>query len=560
MILNYPPPTIINLHQTFASTAEREKSRLSSINEYLQNGKLVKDEDLVLVVDGQDTWFQLPSDVLIRQYQNVIADANKRLLEKYGLDGGNQQKFNQTIVFGAEKRCEGEDLSCKHVPESMLPRDIYGKETGKEIATTPARFLDAGMMMGPAKDLRTLFEVAVRNFEEKNSQSATAQSVLSTMFGEQQLARNAVLDSSKPAHTKLFSWFGGRLATTAEEDEGAAEANVTLQDGRQYEFAIGIDYTHTLFQPFIYAAADELVPLQHTDTTNLTAYARPDTPTPPLSLPAALQQSKPPFWTPDVTKHNPNDKPSFIQPLQIQKDLDNVKPRTTTWKEVPLIQNTYTGAIPAIFHLNLLEKPTIASRDPRYPDARAHAAPTANLTWSDLWYAGYERALLRQYLRSPQSPIGYHSAAVGGDQMWDQRGGRGGVWTVQKGMWMAWGEVDGVCGRLDQLKLIFTDGKGVWLHEKEDQRKVEEDRRKEEGEVRKKAEEETKKEKERVKKMKGGKDKEVAKAKAEKERLKKVKEEEKKKLKEEEEKKKKEQGNQVRRRRRGQLSQMTHDE
>jgi predicted nuclease with TOPRIM domain len=30
---------------------------------------------------------------------------------------------------------------------------------------------------------------------------------------------------------------------------------------------------------------------------------------------------------------------------------------------------------------------------------------------------------------------------------------------------LPWGEVDGVCGTLPQLKEVFQDGKGVWLHE-----------------------------------------------------------------------------------------------
>jgi hypothetical protein len=75
--------------------------------------------------------------------------------------------------------------------------------------------------------------------------------------------------------------------------------------------------------------------------------------------------------------------------------------------------------------------------------------------------------MLRNYFRAPQSPNGYHNHLVGGDRYWDNRGGRGGIWTEAEQIWYPWGEVDGVCGTLPQLKQIFQDGKGVWLHEME---------------------------------------------------------------------------------------------
>jgi hypothetical protein len=114
----------------------------------------------------------------------------------------------------------------------------------------------------------------------------------------------------------------------------------------------------------------------------------------------------------------------------------------------------------------------------------------------------------------PQSPIGFHFAAVGGDQMWDQRGGRGGVWTEKEDLWLPWGEVDGVCGTLEQLKRVFTDGKGVWLHEHEkdaEEKRLEAEKelrekiaeaQKHEEEERKKQEEESRKKKEQQEKKK----------------------------------------------------------
>ncbi|KAF2465535.1 uncharacterized protein BDR25DRAFT_346072 [Lindgomyces ingoldianus] len=541
MLLNYPPPTIINIFESFADLAEREMARLTSILDYLKDTKLVNDEDLVLIVDGHDTWFQLPSEVMIRQYQNVLSDGNKRLLEKYGmLKGTKVQRFNQTIVFGAEKICEGEDLACRYAPESMLPHNIYGRGTGKEAVLTPARYLNSGTVMGPAKDLRTLYAAAVAKFKDRNSQSGTAQSVIATIFGEQQLARENERKSSKTTSFKFLDWFSG--AEGESTPEVPENATTILQDGQRYEFSIGLDYTHSLFQPLIYTAEDELLALPHDNSTDLSAYHHTYTPTPPLSIPSALQQSVPPFYTPDLSTHNPspNEKPAFIEPLQYQKDIDQLKPPNTPWASLPLIQNTYTGAISPILHLNLpapsstlrlkkhrrnaLPALTKKSASPRIPDPRAHQIPRANITWTHLWYSGYERALLRKYFRTPQSPIGFHNALVGGDRLWDQRGGRGGVWTARQEIWLPWGEVDGVCGTVAKLNEIFSDGKGVWLHEKEEGGGVGE-RVKQEEELKKKIEEMKEKEEEKKKKVE------------EEEKKKKVEEEEEDKKKEEQRKK-----------------------
>ncbi|KAF2690128.1 hypothetical protein K458DRAFT_412951 [Lentithecium fluviatile CBS 122367] len=438
MILNYPPPTIINFYDQLDTLAEGGKAHLEGILNYLKDGKMVNEEDLVLIVDGRDTWFQLPSDVFIRQYQNVLEDANKRLASRY------RSNFTQTIVFGALKTCEGEDLACKYFPQSMLPGDIYGKGTGKVVENTPASYLNADMVMGPVGDLRALYEAAIKVFEEKKSQQATVQSVMATLFGEQQMARQA---QRKRVMKRIF--------------------NETVKGGRQHEFKIGLDYTHTLFQPLTHCATGELVPLIHDNSTDLSHSHHHGTPTPPLIIPSALQQAKLPFWTPDFAAHNPspNEKPAYIDKLEINIQLDSLKPRNTTWEQIKLIQNTYTGAIPATFHVN--NRP--ASQIFHHSKRATHKRPsTKDISWKSLWYAGYERALLRKYFRNPQSPVGYHTAAIGGDRLWDLRGGRGGVWTEKEGLWLPWGEVDGVCGSVRQMRRVFGDERGVWLHELDD--------------------------------------------------------------------------------------------
>jgi hypothetical protein len=473
MMLNYPPPTILNLYDKFDDVVDAEQARLEGVLRYLRNTKMVKDEDLVLLVDGRDTWFQLPSDVLIRQYHHVLQDGNKRLANKFG---GNH---TQTIVFGAVKACEGDDPMCRYFPWTMLPQNLYGKETGKEVQRTPARYLNSEVVIGPAKDLRVLYEAAVKMFEEEKSQQATTQSVMATIFGEQEMMRQAQRKkTSKVVPSKWLDYFDG-LAAEVSPEEHERYLNAT-QQGYRFEFKIGLDYTHTLFQPLLHCTADELVPLVHDNLTDLSRFHHLNTPTPPLTIPVALQQARLPFWTPNFHAHNPspNEKSAYIDKLEYNDQLDRLKPRDTTWEQIKLVQNTYTGAVPAIFHANN-RSPSQLSRIKRKISKR----PSAGITWKSLWYFTYERALLRKYFRSPQSPVGYHTAAIGGDRLWDTRGGRGGVWTEKEALWLPWGEVDGVCGNVRQIKNVFADGKGVWLHELDDG-KGEEQREREEQELR----------------------------------------------------------------------------
>ncbi|KAF2204541.1 hypothetical protein GQ43DRAFT_460691 [Delitschia confertaspora ATCC 74209] len=449
MLMNYPPVTVVGFQDESKSQEEIERKKMEEILGYLTNTKLVNDEDLVLIADGEKVWFQLPSDVMIKQYQGVLADANKRLLDRYGYEKGTkQQTFNQTVVFGAEKVCRGGLVACSFMPESMLPRNIYGIGTGKEAETTPAKHLNAGTIMGPAKDLRVLFEAAISRVKEGTTSASDAQTVFATMFAEQHMARETTRRTAANSSFKI--WLDAQLGRTPL----AQTANLPLQRGRTYEFSIGLDYAHILFQPCNLTAAGELKLIAHNSSIDLSTYHHPHTPTPPLALPEALETATPPFYTPDLseTAHRPDGNPTYIEALELKEGLDELPPADTPWTDIKLVMNTYTGAVPALLHIS-----------PR---------TDSNLTFPLLWFHPHARALLRRNLRTVQSATGFHAAAVGGDRFWDERGGRGGVWTAREGSWYAWGDEDGVCGDSQNMEEVFGDGRGRWRAERLGRRAV----------------------------------------------------------------------------------------
>lgn len=456
MLLNYPPPTAVTIGRSFVRPGRRERQTLVEIHEYLHNEKLVHDKDLLLIVDGQDTWFQLPSDAIIKQYEAVMEIANARLLKKYGVDESKRQKFNQTIIFGADKVCEGDATACNASPESILPYDIYGAvDETTEAKDLPARYLNAKAVMGPAEDLRVLFDAALKRSEQDTSEKQTMQSILSAIFGDQQLGRDAALAESRSTAWRLREWVGTPSKDHASAKRRLDSANTTILNDRRREYSIGLDYTHTLFQPLLHTHMNEIIPLRHGNLSALAKFRHPKTLTPQLKLPSPLLSSKLPFWSPNLFLHNPSPEtnlPAYIDRLEYDSDLDRLPDRHTPWSRVSLIQNTYTGAIPALIL--------------RVPEAVDHTE--AKISFNHLWFAPWRRALLRQYFRTRQSPNGYHNSAVGGDRFWDQRGGRGGIWTSKEQTWLPWGEVDGVCGTLEHMRQVFHDERGVWMHELEE--------------------------------------------------------------------------------------------
>lgn len=487
MLLNYPPPTVVKLYRDYENTVQWERETLLETQEYLNNEKFVHDEDIVLIADGETSWFQLPTDVIIKQYAMILKEANSRLFKKYGVDKNGYQKYNQSIIFGASKHCEGDEMACRFAPPSIIPAEVYETDRESSAADMPAKYLDSKTIMGPAKDLRKLYKAALIKFDNKHNEEQNVQSIFATMFAEQQLNRDAEETHAKPIAAKVKDLFSAKTPRATIERE-LKKANMTTSSHPQNEFSIGLDYTHSLFQPLAYCKEHELIPLLHDNSTDLTKIRPPNSWSQYLSLPAALGTANPPFWRLDFKKNNPspNEKPAYIKNLNFDSKLDELPKRKTSWNRVPLIQNTYTGAVPAI----IINDPFAFSSKPD-----SHRRPVANITWYDMWYSPFKRALLRRYFRTPQSPFGYHNSLVGGDRTWDVRGGRGGVWTAGTSAWHPWGEVDGVCGSLNQLKEVFHDDRGVWLHEKESMN--EETRLADEKDLRKKLAEEIAKDKER---------------------------------------------------------------
>ncbi|KAF2812463.1 uncharacterized protein BDZ99DRAFT_439610, partial [Mytilinidion resinicola] len=348
MIMDYPAPTIINFGEQFKNITELERAKVKNILNYLSDRKNVRDDDLVMIVDGQDVYFQLPSEVLVKQYQNILAEANRRLKDKYGViypkDGAARAMYNQTVVWGADKLCwaeQGNATACPTVPESPLPTNTYGLETDDTELLSRAKYLNAGTVIGPAKDLRAIFASTLPKMVEVNGTEPTAQYIFSTLFSEQETAREEALKAAKTVSGAWRGWLSSKNRPPTDKNTTAPP---------RLEFSMGLDYAHLLFQPTTSTAPKELVSLPHSEMQTLHHVY---TPTPPLTLPDALLDLPPPYHTLDPSKDpSPNPLPYLIKPLVHDDKLDNLPAANKPWVEIQLWTNTYTGAVPALLHLN----------------------------------------------------------------------------------------------------------------------------------------------------------------------------------------------------------------
>ena len=464
-LLNYPSPTLINYGKVFDESKWGKGShtgKIRGVYEFLSDDKKVKDDDLVLIIDGYDVWFQLPPQILIERYYTLISEANERLRRRYGMivheksrgSGETEmiQKYSQKVLFAADKICwpnSAQDPACAAVPYSTLPKNIYGPETDNDPQSflMRPRYLNSGTVIGPVAQVRKLYDYAVKKAEEEGRGTIGDQYVFAEILGEQEYQREVQRKSSQGTGGRWLDWLSDALGTS--ESPLAANTtinNMTAMPGQNYEFAIGLDYESQLFQTMTHSIDDvEYITYNDSALVSHIQETYPSLSSRPLSLPVDVQRAEPPFSYAAPGNRNDETKDSILLPFS--PNLDNIK-EEPTWYEVPLATNVITSSTPTMLHFNGDTKHLLAD------------------WWPLMWYFSSSRVLLRRYMRSTKGAAAAREAAEGGLNWWDTRGGRGGVWT-DKNLWMGWKEV---CKRTEDA--VFADGRGVWGKEEGDGRIV----------------------------------------------------------------------------------------
>ena len=279
-LLGYPPPTIIAWNQKSSEKQGAHLIKILRVLEWLKNLPPDRDNDLVMVMNGYDTWFQLPKNVLLERYSRIKDEANRQLRRRMGR-AAKTEGIKQSILFAAEKRCypnQVHTLACWPLPPSPLYKDMWEGNTDHPIGSFPTpfaatrqRFLKSALIVGPASDVRALFERAAQKAQDigtardgddngsgssKNVYNHDEQAIFNMIFGEQEYQREVMrlrhMSWIRNPMSKMQQLLGKHPSDTDELLEGHPVGNildppwshveVPHMPGKPLEFGIFLDY------------------------------------------------------------------------------------------------------------------------------------------------------------------------------------------------------------------------------------------------------------------------------------------------------------------------------
>ncbi|KAJ5861769.1 uncharacterized protein N7529_009079 [Penicillium soppii] len=449
MILGYPPPTLIGYGEDSpgATEAERMVDRITRARNYLRDSKTVHDRDFVLMVDGLDTYFQLPPQVLVERFQSIIRANNRKLRKKFGVvnvEGQKPgapleriQKYSQRVVFGASKICFPgllDDPGCASVPESSLPPDVYGWKTDNypDGSFNRPRWLNPGAVIGQAADLRLIYDEVLRQVGQRSNKAGDYKA-LTEMYGRQEVIR----ELERRRTVSVFKdWIYQMVGIS--DASNITGISLRLETGHRYEYGIGVDFESQLFFNQIMSRKD----VEWVNFSNITKMSM-------LQMQHGVPREHRLLLPQDIAAlPNPFNQSRFAKESTLRPvwnaTLDKLpNPYEHSWHNVPLMTNPHSASVPVLAHLN--------------GDAKLR-----NTWWENMWFFPWGRALLRKYVRGAHGFDTAQSSLLGGQDWLEVRGGRGGIWT-DKEIWVTMHEV---CN--GQERDLFDDGLGLWAKENDD--------------------------------------------------------------------------------------------
>ncbi|KAL9104600.1 MAG: hypothetical protein Q9163_000465 [Psora crenata] len=440
VVLNYPPPILVNWGATETDNVfAMHMGKIGKVLAYLEHFSKEQEDDLVLMVDGYDIWFQLPPEVLIKRYHEVIDAQNDRIKSAFAPKVIKDNDLRQTILFGPDKVCwpdePGGRPACWAVPQSTLPKYAFGPYDDTDVASAKQvpyqarpRWLNSGSIMGPVKDVRPLFEaVAARVRDHYHGDSD--QYYFATLWGFQEYARLQYASNA-----------------TIPTDVTQPDLEKEVGNSPKIEFHVSLDYESSIFQPVGYydpyltwvrydgsiqAGRPNYSPIPHLDV---------------FELEGDIKVARPPLAAMEpLGEHRLNDldKAKF-------NNTDNT--RLKRWPEIPLFTNIITKHVPPLLHF-MMEKPYRIK------------------WWDRMWYAPFARELFLASATAVGIPIftkplngrmfANADVPVIEHEAESTQGRRDGAWS-DKGEWLPWNIL---CEAHDEYVFGADQGPAVHNHD-----------------------------------------------------------------------------------------------
>lgn len=363
-ILGYPTPVLINYGAAEdADPYVQHLAKVEGLLKYLEHQENANPdtEDLVLIIDGYDVWFQLRPDVLIKRYYESNKQANKRLVEKYGEHIVKKYNMKQSVIFGPDKLCWPIDYSrpaCWAVDPGNLDSYAFGPQTSsKHEELTHPRWLNSGTIMGTTQELIDVFRATLHDIQT-NYVTNSDQYYFAEIFGRQEYARL----SRKPEllEERKKETYG---VTVEPKFDNGTRAEPDYTGVNRTEYFIGIDVKSELFQTL--AFWKQFLTWSRGRDSWVPPFERRD------MLPYSVTNSS------VYDTRLAGDIVSSQKPFSIFKDSEKEEEKGivgTRWSDVELLRNTVSRLNPVIIHF---------TGEKRFRE----------VWWSKLWFQSRAEAL-----------------------------------------------------------------------------------------------------------------------------------------------------------------------
>lgn len=364
-ILGYPTPTLLSM-------GEGGIAKMQEAREWLNDRPKAEDMDVVMLVDGSHTWFQLPVQVLLQRFKKITSKHLDRTEAQLGKRAVRGAGIHQDIIFSAQKQChDTRDIAldfetmCWAVPESSERADMYGDETDHDIQETSSshfrpRWLDTGVITGRVGAVRKVFNDAQKLSKSVNYKSDTL--LFGKLFGDQSYYRQVITHAYRTTMQKVL---GTGKADVFEQmlRHPELKAPPPLPPGRKIpDYGIGVDYSLEIMH---FARGSEWDG----------RFLRHSTPDDLRFQQIEMGVHVDPFR---VDWPLPREVSSAPLPFTFYSKTFDADPDTVLkgWHDLPLYTNVFTGNVPVTMYLN---------------DAN-NGLQTA--FWHEMWYHRYMREML----------------------------------------------------------------------------------------------------------------------------------------------------------------------
>lgn len=332
LALGYPSPVIINWGVNYRDISHwrlgKNLPKIIGFVNYLDSvmhpnataEEKLEEDDIVLMVDAYDVWFQLPAQVLLSRYHEINKRANERLRRQWKRKN-KPMPMKQTIVAASQKRCYpadperfGVDLRCDLWPETPLREDLYGPETEKNTTfwrNNRPRWINGGMYIGPAGDMRRMFRRAKQKIEAMVGEAfpvRSEQGMIGDLLGAQEVWREL-------------------------QRHNHVSDDVDDFVGDNFEFHVGLDYAQEISaQTF----ATEISPENNLFDGDFVVLSDQE---------SIEMNSEVRGISPVRMEGTPDDLKSVQSPL-----VEDGK--TVDWSDMPLYTDFFLSTVPAMLHHN----------------------------------------------------------------------------------------------------------------------------------------------------------------------------------------------------------------